>query len=106
MGLNQFSAMTQEEFSQIYLRTIFSQEVENNSHFDDISVGDIDWVAAGAVTPVKNQGPCGSQWAFSITGALEGLSKVGHNKLQSFSEQQLLDCSSSYGNQGCYGGFL
>ena len=49
---------------------------------------------------------CGSSWAFSATGALEGLSKIAYGTLQSFSEQQLLDCSSKYGNMGCNGGFM
>lgn len=60
----------------------------------------------GAVTPIKNQGNCGACWAFSATGALEGLSKIAYNNLQSFSEQQLIDCSSSYGNNGCFGGYM
>ena len=67
---------------------------------------DIDWVRKGAVTPIKNQGQCGSCWAFSATGGLEGLSKISYETLQSFSEQQLVDCSGHYGNLGCDGGFI
>ena len=106
MGLNQFSALTQEEFAQTYLGTIISEEGKNVESIDDLRVGDIDWIAAGAVTPIKNQGQCGSCWAFSATGGLEGLTKVGYDQLQSFSEQQLVDCSTSYGNHGCNGGLM
>ena len=62
---------------------------------------DVDWRAKGAVTPVKNQGQCGSGWAFSAAGAMEGLGAVSGKGLQNLSEQQLIDCDRI--NEGCNG---
>ncbi len=107
MGLNQFSAMTQEEFVQTYLGVIATPETNTiEVQEENVKIGDVDWTTkSGVVTGVKNQGQCGSCWAFSATGGLEGLWGLASSP-QSFSEQELVDCSRSYGNQGCNGGLM
>ena len=67
----------------------------------------VDWKKKGAVAPVKDQGNCGSCWAFSTVAGTEGAHYLKHGKLVTFSEQQLVDCATSkYGNYGCDGGDL
>ena len=114
-GLNKFSDLSSQEFSATYLGLkpeLFKPDpkIETLKANPDLEFGGIDWVAKGGVTPVKDQGGCGSCWSFATTGALENLDFIQNGHLRSFSEQQLVDCDvGSYypptpGDNGCYGG--
>jgi len=131
LEMNHFADMPYEEFSALHLglnldldarqknKTKKNTENNNNKSHNKTEGGhnktdsahhalpkSIDWRREGAVTGAKNQGQCGGCWSFSASGALEGLHAIKNKKLTSFSEQQMLDCSANYGNQGCDGGLM
>jgi len=106
VALNEYADMTNEEFVAKFtgLQGKPSGQPANLSTKSNPS--SVDWSSKGAVTPVKNQGQCGSCWAFSTTGSLEGSNFLVNGNLVSLSEQQLVDCAGSFGNQGCNGGLM
>ncbi|MQL73067.1 hypothetical protein Taro_005411 [Colocasia esculenta] len=115
LALNKFGDMTHEEFRQTYAGSkiahhallrgtptgsqVFSHGTTTNQP------PSVDWRQSGAVTPVKNQGQCGSCWAFSTVVAVEGINQIKTKKLVSLSEQELIDCDTT-DNQGCNGGLM
>ncbi|KAM3720267.1 Cathepsin [Dirofilaria immitis] len=114
MGINHLADMLPEEFDK--LLGFVGSKMRIRNKFQNISriklkgplPDKIDWRDSGAVTAIKDQGNCGSCWAFSAVGALEGQHFLQTGKLINFSEQNLIDCSSNdnYDNYGCLGGFI
>ncbi len=105
LGLNAFADLTQDEFAEYYLSAHKPRVGKYRVAYTELP-DEINWVQKGAVTPVKNQGQCGSCWSFSTTGAVEGAWFLKMGTLISLSEQQLVDCSTPEGNQGCNGGMM
>jgi C1A family cysteine protease len=113
MGVNEFADETRDEFKvrlgyrhveNGYIRSKNTLQTLNQVHV--AANTSLDWRTKGVVNPIKNQGQCGSCWAFSATASVESVHAIKTGKLVSLSEQQLVDCSDSFGNQGCNGGLM
>jgi len=110
--LNKFADLTSAEFKIMY--TGYQPELRRESRKPTLHSlrvgaypsGSLDWTTKNAVTGVKDQGQCGSCWAFSTTGSTEGAIALKYGHLTSLSEQELVDCAGSYGNAGCNGGLM
>jgi len=113
LGVNQFSDMTFEEFSAYYLHPDPEDNFKEGDDIVELATTDFegfdekkkDWREAGIVGAVKNQGQCGSCWAFSAVSVVEEAFALQKKDIAVLAEQELVDCSRGQGNQGCNGGF-
>ncbi|XP_042452503.1 oryzain alpha chain-like [Zingiber officinale] len=113
LAMNRFADLTNEEYRARYLGNFSRRRRpaggESNGRYrlreGDSLPDSIDWREKGAVVAVKDQGSCGSCWAFSTIAAVEGINQIVTGDLISLSEQELVDCDTSY-NQGCNGGLM
>ena len=110
MGINQFTDLTPTEFRKGYLN--LDMKLVNKINYKKVSVNSKNdapeswnWVDEGVFGPVKDQGYCGSCWAFSAMGNIEALNAMKTKEYVALSEQQLVDCDTEY-DQGCNGGLM
>lgn len=108
LGVNKFTHLTEVEFVAAF--TGKQPTHEDAPQMDTLPTltnvaESLDWRTQGVVNPIKDQGQCGSCWAFSAAGAVESSYAITNGKLYSLAEQQLVDCSHEGGSQGCNGGW-
>jgi len=112
LAMNEFGDLLSHEFVSVmngFKRSYKLDSYNGSTYLSPNNVvvpPSVDWRTKGYVTEVKNQGQCGSCWAFSSTGALEGQHYRKLGVMTSLSEQNLIDCSHNYGNDGCEGGLM
>ncbi len=122
LAINEFADLTDEEFNKRMGLVTVTEEVlaqheaeakksgcpmmDGTVNSSESNADSLDWRASGAVTSVKNQGSCGSCWAFSAGASAEGAWKIKSGSLVELSQQQMVDCAGSYGNHGCQGGLM
>nr|XP_043629331.1 senescence-specific cysteine protease SAG39-like [Erigeron canadensis] len=112
LSVNEFADQTNEEFKAtrngFKLPSTVRLGQTTPFRYEDVTAvpSSMDWRKKGAVTPIKNQGQCGSCWAFSTIAATEGITQITSGKLISLSEQELVDCDTSGEDQGCGGGYM
>jgi C1A family cysteine protease len=110
LRVNQFADLSPDERVRMHRSRAITRKADNGADFTHavssvlVVPDEIDWRKNGAVTPVKDQGSCGSCWTFGTTGALEGALFVKQKQLFNLSQQNLLDCSWDFGNNACEGG--
>lgn len=115
-GVNKFSDLTRREFARTHLNVrlpvdYVPKAVDPESHQMKSSVHlcntDYNWLDQGLLTDVRDQGACGSCWAFAALGAMEGALLINNDETTDLSEQELVDCAGGdYGNSGCNGGWM
>jgi KDEL-tailed cysteine endopeptidase len=113
--MNSLADLSSDEYKNLYLGLAVNPEKLLSKSATPFRYADvpeeslpksIDWRAKGAVAEVKNQQQCGSCWAFSTTGSIEGINAIFTGQLISLSEQELVDCDTAGDNQGCNGGLM